>query len=114
MNFLLHKVFLTNEALAQVPRGIGETRPGNGIRLDDPLGVSTIGEVIERIIGYLVIVGAPIMVIMVLIAGFQIMSAGGNSEQINKGKNTILYAVIGYGIILLAQGLVFIIEQLLG
>jgi hypothetical protein len=51
---------------------------------------------------------------MVLIGGFQIMTAGGNEEKVKEGKSTIKWAVIGYIIILLANGLVLIIKSVLG
>ena len=51
---------------------------------------------------------------MVLYGGFLILTAGDKPEQITKGKNTILYAAIGYTIILCSWGVIYIIQQVLG
>jgi len=84
------------------------------LTLPNPLSCEDLRCVIEKIISKLVELAIPIVVIMVLIGGFQIMTAGGNEEKIKQGKSTIWWAVIGYAIILLADGLVLIIKSVLG
>ena len=43
-----------------------------------------------------------ISVIVIIIAGFTMVTAAGDAEAIKKAKNSILYAVIGLVVILLA------------
>lgn len=50
-------------------------------------------------------VGA-ISVIMIIIAGLRYVTSGGNSATVTAAKNTILYAVIGIVIALLAYAIV--------
>lgn len=52
--------------------------------------------------------------LMVVIGGFQIMTAGSKSEQVTTGRNTILYALAGVSILLIASGLVSLIKDILG
>ncbi len=70
-------------------------------------------DIIKSIAAYLVQLGTVIVAIMVLIGGFQILTAGGSPEKVTTGKHTILYSVIGYAIILSAFGIVNIIKELL-
>ncbi len=53
-------------------------------------------------------------VIIVVVGGIQFMASGGNPEQTNKAKNTILYAVIGLAVALTAEILInFVLNKLL-
>lgn len=82
----------------------------------NPLGSGTTFEaLIKRVTTWLVFyIAPPIMVLMIIIGAFQIMAAGGNPEKITNGRKTIMYAVIGYALLLVATGIVSIIEQVLG
>ena len=87
---------------------------GGTISLPNPLSCQDLGCILTQIISKIAQLAIPIVVIMVLIGGFQIMTAGGNEERVKQGKSTIWWAVIGYVIILLANGLVLVIESVLG
>ena len=41
------------------------------------------------------------------------MTAGGKEEQFKKGSKTLLYGVIGFAIILAAEGLIKLLEAIL-
>ena len=51
--------------------------------------------------------------LMIVIGGFQIMTAGANSENVTKGKNAIMWAVIGIIVLILASGLVSLVKDIL-
>jgi hypothetical protein len=70
--------------------------------------------ILNRILNTLLIISTPIVAILVVIGGIQIMTAAGNTEKITKGKQTITYAVIGFAIILLATSVVPVLKSLLG
>lgn len=56
-----------------------------------------------------------VAVIFLVIGGIQFMTSGGNSEQTNKAKNTILYALIGLAIAVSAELLVaFVLNKIKG
>ena len=68
-----------------------------------------ISKIIILILGFLGL----IMVILIIIAGFQWMTAGGNSETIKKAKERITSAIIGLIIIFLSLSIsYFVIENL--
>ena len=84
------------------------------IKLINPLGTdSTIGDVIYNVLGGLQLIAIPIVAIMILVGGFQILIAGGDPEKFKRGKKTILYVVIGYAIILIASGITSIVKEVL-
>ena len=45
-------------------------------------------------------------VIIIIIAGFMYVTSGGDSGKVNKAKQTIIYAVVGLLVILLAQAII--------
>ena len=58
---------------------------------------------------------AVVAVILLVIGGIQFMTSGGNSEQTNKAKNTILYALIGLAVAISAELIVaFILKRIQG
>ena len=78
------------------------------------LGCADIGCVVGKILDTLAKLAAPFVAIMVLVGAFQIITAGGDPEKFKSGRTTILYAVVGYAIVLLASSVVPIINGLLG
>ena len=99
---------ILNKSLAA---GVGETTGGG---FSNPLGTTSIFELLKRIISYLIIIGAPIVVIMVLYGGFLILTAGDSPEKVQGGRKTIQWAAIGYAIILCSWGIIYIIGEVLG
>ena len=55
----------------------------------------------------------PLGTVMIIIGGIQYMTAGGNEERANKAKKTLLYTVIGIAIVLAADFLVGIVQDIL-
>jgi len=79
----------------------------------NPLGdCGDLGCVATKIINALYYISIPIVSIMVLWGGFQILSAGGDPEKVKTGGKTILYAAVGFIVILLANGVVGIINSI--
>lgn len=72
-------------------------------------GITDIIETVVRI--FTLIVGAA-SVIMIIFGGFRYITSGGDSSKVTSAKNTIMYALIGLVIAVLAQVLVnFVINQ---
>lgn len=83
--------------------------------LTNPWGEgSTIPGVLDNIIEFLRdYIAPPIVAIMVIFGGFQMLFAQGDPERFSTGKKTILYAVVGYIIIIVASGISSLIESIL-
>ncbi len=48
---------------------------------------------------------------MVLWGGYKVMTSAGDPKKYTEGGKVILYAAVGYGILLLAKGVTAIIES---
>ena len=67
---------------------------------------------IETIILYFSIIVGAISVIMIIIGGFRYITSSGDSSNVQAAKNTILYAIVGLAIVLLAQLIInFVVGQ---
>ena len=51
---------------------------------------------------------------MILIGGFQILTAKDSPEKVKSGRATIMYAVIGFVIILISKGVALILLNIIG
>jgi len=83
------------------------------IKLTDVLGLKTFEALINKIIDWLLIIGAPILTLMIIVGSFQVMTAAGNPEKIVRAKKTILYSIVGYGLLFISKGIILIIEEFL-
>ncbi len=86
---------------------------GGEITLANPLGSQSLADIVSAILSALFTISIPIVSIMVMVGGYYILTAAGNEENLKKGRQTITYAVIGFAVILLANGVVSLIRQLL-
>ena len=71
-------------------------------------------QIFQDVIGRLLLVIYPLLAGMVFYGGMQMMFARGNTEKYKAGLKTIQYAVIGFVVIVLSQGLGLIIKSILG
>lgn len=69
--------------------------------------------VITRVVQILVIIAGVASVIMIMFGGFKYITSSGDSAKIGSAKDTILYAVIGLVVTILAQTIVsFVLMRL--
>lgn len=86
----------------------------NPLKNSDGSSVDSFGALLKTIGDWLIKIGAPIAVFMVIIGGFQIMISGGKPDKIKTGRATILWTVIGYAILIVGWGIVEIVTNLIG
>lgn len=102
MNFLTKLLILT--ARADSPT----------TNLPNPLGDSaTVETVLNRIISQVITYAAIVVSIVIILAAFQMLFAQGSPEKFKTGRNAIVYAIIGFIVILLASGVAKIVESAL-
>ncbi len=70
--------------------------------------------VLENILGWVYTFFFIVAAIMILVAAFQYLTAGGNEEKVKKAKNSLIYAVIAIAIALVAMGVDNIIANIVG
>lgn len=80
----------------------------------DPLGeVTKVSDLIIRIIEILLAVAGLIAVVFLIVGGFRYITAGGNEEAAESAKKTILNAIIGIVVVILAFVIVRVISNAL-
>jgi hypothetical protein len=72
-------------------------------------GSTGVSDIVARVIFTALSLLAMIFIVLIIIAGYQWMTAGGNEEQITKAKKNISNAVIGLVIILSAYAVTWFI-----
>ena len=92
----------------------GHWPPEGRFCLCNPWEAETLEELIANVTTFIFWVATVIFPLLVLIGAFYFMTSGGNPEKINTGKKIIIYAAAGYGIILFANGIVYLIKTALG
>lgn len=84
------------------------------IEIPNPIGASDFTELINKIVGWLIVIFIPIGTIVVLYAAFLFVTSGGSTQKVQQAKKTLTWAVIGLIILFLAKGIILIIKDVLG
>ena len=87
-----------------------EERKGISFCVKSPITAGTIGELIEAILGILIVIATPIVVLFIIYAGFLYVTAQGNAEQIKQATRALTYAIIDGVLVIGAVALAGIIE----
>ncbi len=99
--------FADTTAQSKVKDGIIKAG-GNENRID-------VGTAIKSIINMMLFVLGSVSVIMIVIGGIRYTTSNGDSNGIQGAKNTILYAIVGLVVAILAYAMVnFVVDNLVG
>jgi len=77
-------------------------------------GSQSLSDLIVRVVNILLTFGGVIAVVFVIIGGYQYLVSGGNEETAEKGKKTLINAIIGIVVIVLAYAIINVIVNLVG
>jgi len=89
-----------------IQQGVSGVGGGSSANQDDLKGF------IKTIVNILLFVLGAIAVIMIIIGGIRYTTSNGDSGQVSSAKNTILYAVVGLVVAILAYAIVnFVIDS---
>lgn len=69
-------------------------------------------ELIANVIRLMLLFAGAIAVVFVIIGGYQYLTSGGNEEQAEKGKKTLINAIIGVVVVVLAYVIINVIVNL--
>ena len=106
--FFIVLLFVTHGTLVKADADPSDAdNPENPVTLTNPLGTGVtpqifIGRIIKAILG---IVGS-LALVMFIYGGFNWMTAAGNAEKVEKGKQILLWATIGLIVIFTSYALV--------
>lgn len=99
-------VAVPSDANAQLDKGINAT----GQEIKDV----TADSLVTRIVNWFLFIVGAIAVIMLIYGGFKYITSAGDASNVTAAKNTILYAVIGLIVVVLAGTIVnFVLNDLL-
>lgn len=69
-------------------------------------------KVIRVVVNLLSYIVGVVAVIMIMVSGIKYMTSGGDSQKVSSAKDTLVYALIGVAVVVLAQFLVrFVLSQ---
>ncbi len=81
-----------------------------GIHLQNPLATTTITEFLQEILAVIMIFAVPLIIFMIIYAGFMYVTAQGNESKVSKAHKALLYAVIG-GLLILGANIILAVIQ---
>ena len=79
-----------------------------------PKCLSEITGVLQRIISYLAPVAGIAFLVMILIAGFQFLTSGGDQKAVAGARTTLTYAIIGIILVVVSWLILLLIKQITG
>jgi len=92
----------------------GQTCPSGTICIINPLDSCTVGDVIDAIANFLFYLAIAIVPLLIVYAAFRLLTSAGDPTKVKNAKDTILYAVIGFIVVLSAKILIGVVKTILG
>jgi hypothetical protein len=86
-----------------------EQPAGGGVRICNPLKVNSFEQLIDKIIDFIFNIALVIAPLVIMYAGFILVTQGENAQEVNRARNIILWTVVGIVIIIISKGLVNIL-----
>jgi hypothetical protein len=77
-------------------------------------GSRTVTELIISIINIMLFFAGMVAVVFIIIGGYWYITSAGNEEQAEKGKGTMVNAIIGIVVIILSWTLISVVTRLVG
>ena len=84
----------------------------NQYKLNNPIKVDSIQELLNLILKLVIIIATPIVVLFIVFAGFKYVTARGNAGQVEEATKALTYAIIGGVLIIGAVAISEIIKNL--
>jgi len=84
------------------------------IRIESPIGTTTIPVLIERITNWVFYIGIILAPLMILVGAFYLVTAAGIPARIETGKKFIIWTIVGLAVIFLSRAIIGIIKYILG
>lgn len=81
--------------------------------IPNPLGVCTFSDLAYRIAELSAALGSAVAVVVLIYGAWQYVTSGGNPEQLKAAKDTIFWAAVGLGLLILAGGIIAYIQTFL-
>jgi hypothetical protein len=104
--------YTTSNCDNKCDQGGGKTTT-TAFEFKNPIEAENLIELLDVIATWLFNISIPIMVAMILYAGVTFLISRGEPAKLTQAKNILLYAVVGFAIILIGKGFITLIESIL-
>jgi len=84
------------------------------ICIDNPLKAGSIEKIIENIINFIFTIALAVAPLMIIVGAVYYITSAGEPAKLGQAKSIMIYTAIGLAIVLLAKGLVSVIQQVIG
>ncbi|TSC98200.1 MAG: hypothetical protein Greene101447_163 [Parcubacteria group bacterium Greene1014_47] len=110
---ILQEILLPSEG-GGAPKDLcpGITKSADAIQ--NPLKTLCFSGILDSILNVIFTLSLIVVPFVVIYAGFLYVTGGSNPAQITKARDTLIWTAIGFGVILIAKGLPFILKDILG
>ena len=71
-------------------------------------------DMLKAIMNWIFVIVLVFAVIFIVLAGWQFITQGGNAQAVAEARMKLLWAAIGIGVVLLAQGALTVVKNILG
>ena len=102
----------TNRFLNMKAFNNGYESDGGINTLPNPLGITDLGGIIDKVMSALTVLAVPVVLAMIMYGAYKIITSGGDPAKAKDGGNVILYAAVGFGLLLISNGIVAIMQSL--
>jgi len=100
--------------IAVQEQGSGGGGGSSSLNITNPLGgTNDISALVSNIINFLIILAFPITAILIVYAGFLYITSAGNDEKVKTAQKALIWAIVGFAIVLVASSVPTIIEEFL-
>ena len=82
-------------------------------KIDNPIEADNLVQLLDVIATWLFNIAIPIMVAMIVYAGIIFLISRGDTAKVSQAKKVLLYAVVGFTIIMIGKGFITLIESIL-
>lgn len=101
--------FISDKVNQRTNEGVGDT--GAAVKIDNPLEAENITDFFLELIQIILIFAVPIIVFFIILSGFNMVTAQGDTTKLQTAKRAFLYAIIGALLILGAYVILEVIQN---
>jgi len=111
-NTLIFTVLGGEQTTGPAPSSPETNYTGSPGMIENPLGYSGFEDLVNAIINFIWKLATPLAAIMFVISGIMFVTSVGDPEKVKTAKKVALYTAIGYAIIIMASGLIKVLQSL--